>query len=39
MADLRLGRMGADGLTDRLIIGQNAHRKGAQMGAAAFLTS
>jgi hypothetical protein len=39
MADLRLGRMGADGLIGRLIIGQNARRKGARAAVAPFLTS
>jgi hypothetical protein len=39
VADLRLGRMGADGLIGRPIIGQNARRKGARAAVAPFLTS
>ena len=39
MADLRLGRMGADGLIGCPFIGQNAHRKGARATVGSFLTS
>ncbi len=39
MADLRLGRMGTDGLIGRPFIGQNAHRKGAGATVGPFLTS
>jgi hypothetical protein len=39
MANLRLWRMGADGLVGRLIAGQNAYSRGAGIRVAAVLTS
>ena len=38
MADLRLGRMGTDGLTGRPIIRQIAYWQGASQGVGALLT-